>query len=503
MSPKRLLPLVIILLVLGVLAILFKRPPAPTQLAQEVGLERLVPQTLHADSIRGFDLYQGARPQEIVRLRQRDGAWVVNSHFDTPGNSSKIQQLLTPLSTLQGELRADSTALLSDFQLADEQALHLQVYTESPDRPALHLLAGKGSGENGFMRRAGEGRVYSVNLHLQSLAGLSSGTTEQALNAKPWLDLRIQNVPKEQITALELHSPTRTLRFTTQPAAVPAGSPEAPQVSVAPAWKLDAPALTYSVKPDAVESLVTTLRTLQGDDVVDPARIGEYGLEAPPYRAMLTVQPSGQEGRQTVVLLGHEVAEKPGSRYARLGDAGPVYIVPQWVVQRLFPTLGTLLDLRILQVPQEEVTRLTLHEDGVSWSLERQSPAAPASGSSAVPTAPWQFIDMPDVTVDETAVAALLGATAQLTADDLPTNAPAQTGLDHPSWQVLLTLRNGRTERLLVGQAVAQDRGGYYASRGDGSDIFIVSGMLQKTLTDAVAKLKPSPAPTTKAPAQP
>ncbi len=51
MSPKRLLPLVIILLVLGVLAILFKRPPAPTQLAEEVGLERLVPQTLHADSI--------------------------------------------------------------------------------------------------------------------------------------------------------------------------------------------------------------------------------------------------------------------------------------------------------------------------------------------------------------------------------------------------------------------------------------------------------------------
>ncbi len=130
----------------------------------------------------------------------------------------------------------------------------------------------------------------------------------------------------------------------------------------------------------------------------------EYGLEAPPYRAMLTVQPSGQEARQTVVLLGHEVAEKPGSRYARLGDAGPVYIVPQWVVQRLFPTLGTLLDLRILQVPQEEVTRLTLHEDGVSWSLERQSPAAPASGSSAVPTAPWQFVGMPDVTVDETAV---------------------------------------------------------------------------------------------------
>ena len=503
MSPKRLLPLVIILLALGILAVLFKRPPAPTQLAEEVGLERLVPQTLHADSMRGFDLYQGTRPQEVVRLRQRDGAWVVSSHFDTPGNSAKIQQLLTQLSTLQGELRADSIALLSDFQLTDEQALHLQVYTESPDKPALHLLAGKGSGGNGFMRRAGEGRVYSVNLHLQNLAGLSSNTTDQALSAKPWLDLRIQNLPKEQIIALELHSPTRALRFTTQPAAVPTGSTDAPQVSAVPSWKLDAPALTYSVKPDAVESLVTTLRTLQGDDVVDPARIGEYGLEAPPYRAMLTVQPGAQEAHQAVVFLGHEVAEKPGSRYARMGDAGPVYIVPQWVVQRLFPTLGTLLDLRILHVPQEEVTRLTLHEDGVSWSVERQPPAALASGSSAAPAVSWQFVGMPDVTVDETAIASLLGATAQLNADDLATSPTAQTGLDQPHWQVLLTLRNGRTEHLRVGQAVAQSNGGYYARRGDAPDIFILSGTLQQTLTDAIAKLKPSQAPSAKVPAKP
>jgi hypothetical protein len=503
MSPKRLLPLVVILIVLGVLAVLFKRPPAPTQLAEEVGLERLVPQTLHADSIRGFDLYHGARPQEIVRLRQHDSAWVVTSHFDTPGNSTKIQQLLTQLSTLQGELRADSTALLGDFQLTDEQALHLKVYTDTPDKPALDLLAGKGSGGNGFMRRAGEGRVYSVNLHLQSMAGLTSGTTDQALSAKPWLDLRLQNVPKEQITAVELHSPTRDLHFTTQPAVAPAGGTDASQASAAPAWKLAAPELTYSVKSDAVEDLVTTLRTLQGDDVVDPAKSAEYGLDAPPYRAMLTVHPSGQEVRQAVVFLGHEVAAKSGSRYARLGDAGPVYMVPQWVVQRLFPTLGTLLDLRILHVPQEEVTRLTLHEDGASWSLERQVPEAPTSGSSAEPTAPWQFVGMPDATVDETALASLLGATAQLNADDLPTSPPLQTGLDQPHWQVLFTLRNGRTERLILGQAVGQDSSGYYASRGDAADIFIISGMVQKTLTDAAAKLKPSSAPTAKAPAKP
>ncbi len=158
----------------------------------------------------------------------------------------------------------------------------------------------------------------------------------------------------------------------------------------------------------------------------------------------------------------------------------------------------------MLQVPQEEVIRLTLHEGGESWSLERQAPAAATSGGAPEPTATWQFVGMPDVTVDETAVTALLGATAQLNADDLPSGPPAQTGLDQPHWQVLLTRRDGRTERLVLGQAVGQDSSGYYASRGDDTaEIFILSGMSQKTLTEAMTKLKPSHASTAKAPAKP
>jgi hypothetical protein len=68
---------------------------------------------------------------------------------------------------------------------------------------------------------------------------------------------------------------------------------------------------------------------------------------------------------------------------------------------------------------------------------------------------------------------------------------------------VSLTRRDGHTERLVLGQAVGQDSGGYYASRGEAAEVFIVSGTIQKTLTEAVTKLKPSHASTGKAPAQP
>jgi hypothetical protein len=68
---------------------------------------------------------------------------------------------------------------------------------------------------------------------------------------------------------------------------------------------------------------------------------------------------------------------------------------------------------------------------------------------------------------------------------------------------VSLTRRDGRTERLVLGQAVGQDSSGYYASRGDTAEVFIVSGVTQKTLTDAVTKLKPSHASSAKVPAKP
>jgi len=316
-------------------------------------------------------------------------------------------------------------------------------------------------------------------------------------------------VPKEQVTAVELHAPTRALRFITQPTAA-SGSGEASQTSStlpAPAWQLVSPALTYSVKQDGVEGLVTTLRTLQGDDVADPAKIAEYGLDTPPYRATLTLQASGQEARQVAVLIGSAVPEKNGSRYARLDDTGLVYTIPEWTIKRLFPTLGTLLDLRLIQVSQEEVTGLTLQHDGASWSLERRPSEASTTSSTASGTAEststWQLVGAPEAQVDASAVTSLLGTTAQLNADDLPLGTPSQTGLDNPPLTVTMTLRDSRTDRLILGQAVDQESSGYYASRGDTAEVFIVSSSTYKTLTDAAAKLKPASASTAKAPTQP
>jgi hypothetical protein len=172
--------------------------------------------------------------------------------------------------------------------------------------------------------------------------------------------------------------------------------------------------------------------------------------------------------------------------------------VPQFTWQRLFPTLGTLLDLRLLEVPQEEVTRVTLQQDGASWSLERRpaetATASPTAAGTTESASTWQLVGAPEAHVDASAVTSLLGMTAHLNADDLPVDAPAQTGLDRAPLTLTLTLRDGRTESLIIGQAVGQENSGYYATNGDMAELFIVSSSTYKGLTDAVAKLKPASA---------
>lgn len=485
MSGKRLLPLAALFVILVIAAVILKRPQTPTSLVVEAALERLVPPTVRADAITGIDVYQG-EPEAGVRLRSKDGKWTVASHFEAPGNATKIQDFLKQVSSLQGELRADSATLHRDFSIEESQAMHLRIYTDTTDKPAAHLLAGRGKGSNGFIRRAGEDRVYTVDVNLHTVAGLYGDNAAQPLTAKPWLELHIQNVPKEQVSGVDLHTPKQHLRFTLPPAPATSsvGSPTPPAPSSL--WSLAAPTWPYPVKQEAVEGLVATLRTLQAEDIADPVKLSEYGLQAATYRAILTVQPSDQEARQVPLLVGNEVPEQEGKRYARLGQEGPVYILASSTWQRLFPSLGSLLTAHVFPgISADEVTHLSVWYADQSWSLERQLPGMSAS-SSGTETAPvWVLSHNPQVNVDAEVVTRLWETAAQLTAEDI-LDIPA-TGLDTPLIALRLTWHDGRTEQVELGKFSGKDDKSYYVKRQNALSMLVVPTQAYEKLEAALS----------------
>jgi Domain of unknown function (DUF4340) len=515
MYGKRLLALAVFLIALVAAVIVFKRQPPPARLADEVGFERLVPPSLTADVIQGLDLYQGDKMDKAMRLRRRDGAWVAASYHDAPVKADKVTKLLDTVGSLEGDLRSEQKDFLGDFRLEDGQALHLLLYTTDLDKPAAHLLAGKSSGRTGFMRTADNARVFSVNLNLQSEAGLYGDDTEKIPEAKPWLNLQLHDIPQDQVTAVELHQPNRSFRLTQQKPEIkdsetpPADAQKAeskPDTApkAKPEWVLEEPKVAYTLKQGVVDGLVSTLRTLRGDDIVASDKVADYGLETPSHRAVLTVQEAEKEARQVTLAVGQEVPEQEGKRYVRLGQGGPVYVLPKWSFNQIFPTLGTLLSLDVLRVPPEEVTRISWTQEGQTWTLERQAEAAerPAGDTAETQSEPakpvWRLLQAGHTPVDAKPVDAdkvtsLLNLTKALTADDWFAKISGATGLETPEVSLALTRADQTHHQVAVGQTAGED-GNRYVGLTGAAGTFVISKASYESLSKALKDLRPDAA---------
>lgn len=521
MRTKQLVPLAILLVVLVVAVVLLKRSPAPTRLADEVGFERILPESLTADAIQGIDLYQGDKKDDTVQLRRQGDAWVAASYHNAPVKADKVSKLLDGVGGLEGEVRADKAEVLDAFQLKDDQALHVLLYTDKADQPEAHLLAGKSSGRSGFVRSAEKNRVYSVDLNLRTEAGLYGEETDKVPEAKPWLNLQLHDVPKDQVTAVELQSPDRRVQLTLKkpepekPAEEKPGDDEAksedkPDTAAAPEakpeWELVEPKVSYPLKQGMVEGLVATLRTLRGDDVAAPDKMAEYGLNSPAYRAVLTVEEEGKDApRQVAVAVGKTVSEEDEKRYVRLEqENSPVYVLPKWSFNQVFPTLGTILVLDVLSLGSEDIVKVSWEQEGQALALELQAVTAakPPEGAGeekpAEPEAPkkvWRWVQAPDVDVDADKLKSLLDSVKQLTADDWFADAPAEAGLDQPVLSLSVTLRNGATRKVSFGQTRGKDEDRYVGLQGK-KDIFVVAKTSYTSIADALKSLRPeAPAP--------
>ena len=426
MSGKRLLPLAAVLVVLVVVALMVKRDPAPTRLVDAVGWERLVPDSLQVEAISGVDLYQGSQPDQVLSLRRQGDGWQVPGYFNAPVRPGRIESLLEEIDGLEGELRADRAELLGEFDLEEEQALHLRVYIDDETEPALHLLAGKGGRRSGFVRLQDDPRVYNVDLNLHSMAGLWGETLGNAPEAQTWLQLRMNDIRSEQVAGLELESPRGHFRFSR-------AEPE--DAEAKPLWRVEAPDVDYEVSQQRLDRLAVALGTLRADDVVDGSRIAEYGLADSVYRAALTVQSGDEAARQVGMRFGHEIpGMEEGTRYASLEGSDTVYAVPGWSFRQLFPKGKSLLRLPGLKLQKDDMQQIALFSDGHTVRLSRASEGAEAAteGEADASPAAWE-VDEPSLgfVVKQDSVEALAEFLSRFVPDGLaPANGAAMPVAD-------------------------------------------------------------------------
>ena len=82
---------------------------------------------LDSAAVKYIKAYKQDFPDSGISFARQDTNWIVSSYYDAPGKKSDIEKIISDIKALTGEVRSSSAELLPDYDLADNQALHIEL----------------------------------------------------------------------------------------------------------------------------------------------------------------------------------------------------------------------------------------------------------------------------------------------------------------------------------------------------------------------------------------
>jgi|GEM_PF-2075431 len=370
---KKLIPLAVIAGLLVTVALVQKAGKPKISLSEQYALEELMPQGFRSSDVVRMEMYLGQNEEERVVLERIDDQWFVSSRFNAPGKRDKIEKFLDQLKKLEGEFRTESAEVLEDFSLVEDKALHVRVYRQGEEKAACHLLVGKKESWNrSFVRRSGENSVYTVSVNLASEMGVYGEEMQTPPSAKDWIEKKLMEIKKEDVTKVALRTPERSLIFERREkpkdADIQEEDPSEQMTMEEPQfeWVLAEGGGGFEFKSSGLDDVLRNLETFEALDVDDPSRASEVGLDDPAFRLEASLK-----GGQNVILLAQ--MESPGMEaYVVLeGMEDILFKVSNWKFKSLFKLGKDLLELRDLSMKEEGIQKIRISGDAGEVLLAR------------------------------------------------------------------------------------------------------------------------------------
>jgi hypothetical protein len=241
-------------------------------------------------------------------------------------------------------------------------------------------------------------------------------------------------------------------------------------------WRLIEP-VRATADTHEVNSLLHAVLTAAPERTVDerPTDIGQYGLHQPAARVTLTLK---GETSLPSLLLGDK---NPNgfSVYAKRDDQPNVFLLNQFLRDRLHRGAADLRDRRILVLNPDHVSQVTLIGKAGRITLKREG----ANG--------WELIEPMKTVADADQVRQLLWKVKDARAKDFLSggrDAKRRVGLDRPDMVVEL-IESDISKRLLLKKA--PDRGvGLYALVEPGEGVVSTDARLLSDLSRSPAELR-------------
>lgn len=306
-------------------------------------VSELVPTGIVPDDLSRITLSQGEHEDAVV-LSNTPTGWQVDTAWNSQANLDRVESLVRNLTGLTGEFRSDNADVLSDYGLADGDALKIRAF-DPAGAAVIAVDVGRKTerGQGNFVRQPDNNKVYVSQKNLLAQVGLY-GEIKPPSN-RFFFELQAVKEDRLDVDRIVIDSGAGKLDlvkdFAEEPVAE--GAEESEPVLDRNTWEWQlAGRPGVALAKTKVDAVLNSLVAVRANDLVDPAAdLADYGLDQPGRRAELHLQ----DGRVLELNFGRDreaADDVPAGTYLKIADQSPVWVVTEYAVKNIFKELADL-----------------------------------------------------------------------------------------------------------------------------------------------------------------
>jgi len=287
------------------------RQEAARQEAQAKRSEIVLIKDLSQSFISRIVVYKGSdEKNKMVVARDKDGNWILESKFGIRAKKDEVDNILNALKDIKGEVRSSDAALFGDFQIKDDQGLHILLEGDN-GKPIKHIVVSflSPAWNKSFVRLSDINQVLLVNKNIPGLFNLFEKDAQ--LNALFLADLKLLTFDPKQIRRIVIKQQKEGFALSKNPSEGIA--------SVVWSFESARPEVADTVK---VEEFLQNISNIYATDVMDPG-LNTYGFDQPYLRILL----EQEQGKIPLELDVGNYLQEENAYYVKVSSQSQVYKV--------------------------------------------------------------------------------------------------------------------------------------------------------------------------------
>ena len=474
MKPKQIIIIIIAFIVLAVIYSVQKSKKH--EVIEGLGYEKVLGDELSASDIKGFKCFFTGSEDKALSVVKIDDGWIVKSKFDAPANETKVKELKEKLENLKGDIRSSSLDVLADYEIDDENAVHLVLLDENGNEEK-HLLLGK-QGEDWrsmFIRLNGSNDVYMVGENLRSLFGLYAERRGDEIDGKQWCDLKILDINKDDLKRIEVEAPHKSivLELVEKFKPVIDSATDVQNATIEKEWVLMEPDLT-NPKQSGIDRILGAFSNLTVSDILDKDKFEQYGLDNPTAKCTVVTQ----YGEVNHLLIGNPIPDGNGAFYAALEGKDFVYKMDKWKLDAIFLKMSALKDINAPKFSKDDITNLSFEYGDRNYKFEKKDDE-------------W-ITKSPDIGMSPKTdvINRALQVVSELRPQDSPNvDSPDVIGIGKPSLVISFSEKEGDTHKIAFGNVVPLTSGDRFMKLDNNKEIWTITESNWKSVEPNISKI--------------